>query len=56
MQGFRTAVKMWKYLEKAYQQSNLARKFQIENDIFVPKLTMNLISLAQLVEEGNILS
>lgn len=38
-------------MEKAYQQSNLARKFQIENDI-VPELAINLISLAQLVEEG----
>ncbi|XP_058217973.1 uncharacterized protein LOC131328986 [Rhododendron vialii] len=34
MRGLRTAKEMWDYLEKVYQQSNLARKFQIENDIF----------------------
>lgn len=35
MRGFDTAQEMWDYLEKVYQQSNLARKFQIENDIFL---------------------
>ncbi|GKV38706.1 hypothetical protein SLEP1_g46590 [Rubroshorea leprosula] len=34
MRGFRTAKAMWEHLEKVYQQSNWARKFQIEFDIF----------------------
>ncbi|XP_058201772.1 uncharacterized protein LOC131316429 [Rhododendron vialii] len=34
MRGLRTAKEMWDYLEKVYQQSNLARKFQIEYDMF----------------------
>lgn len=34
MRGFKTAEEMWNYLERVYQQSNLARKFQIEDNIF----------------------
>lgn len=34
MRGFRTIKEMGEYLEKVYQQSNLARKYQIEHDIF----------------------
>lgn len=35
MRGLNTARAMWDYLAKVYQQSNLARKFQIEHDISV---------------------
>lgn len=35
MRGLHTAREMWGYLEKVYQQSNLARKFQIEHDMFI---------------------
>lgn len=34
MRGLHTTKEMWDYLEKVYQQSNLARKFQIEYDMF----------------------
>lgn len=34
MRGLHTAKQMWDYHEKVYQQSNLARKFQIEYDMF----------------------
>lgn len=33
IRGFRRAAKLWLYLEKVYQQSNLVRKVQIEHDI-----------------------
>lgn len=33
MRGLRTTKEMWDYLEKVYQQSNLAHKFQIEYDM-----------------------
>lgn len=34
MRGFKTAEEMWNYLDRVYQHSNLARKFQIVNDMF----------------------
>lgn len=34
MRGFKTAKEMWNYLDRVYQHSNLARKFQIVNDMF----------------------
>ena len=34
MRGLLPAKEIWDYLEKVYQQSNLARKFQIEYDLF----------------------
>ncbi|KAK3005401.1 hypothetical protein RJ639_016934 [Escallonia herrerae] len=35
MRGLHSVEDMWEYLEKVYQQSNFALKFQVEHDIFI---------------------
>lgn len=34
LKGFSAAEQMFEYLREIYQQSNLARKYQVERDIF----------------------
>lgn len=51
MRGSKTVTEMWNYLERVYQQSILARKFQYENDIPRRKENPRVLGLVHGIQE-----